>query len=48
MNGACQEVPPASAEAVVVGISEEDVEAWTRGSEAGALEAAEDSTMDLI
>ena len=38
----------ASAEAAVVVISEEDVEAWTRGSEAGALEAEEDSTMDLI
>lgn len=35
----------ASAEAVVVVISEGDV-AWTKGSEAGALEAEEDSTMD--
>ena len=48
MAEAAEEAEEASAEAVVVGISEEDVEAWTRGSEAGALEAAEDSTMDLI
>ena len=38
----------ASAEAAVVVTSVEDVEAWTRDSEAEALEAEEDSTMDLI
>lgn len=44
MAEGAEEEEEASGEAVVV-ISEED-EAWTRGSEAGALEAEEDSTMD--
>ena len=47
MAAAAEEEEEASAEGAVVDISEEAVEAWTKGSEEeGASEAEEDSTMD--